>query len=616
MRLFLIIFLLLVQAFVHAQIKRINAETSIQMVTVFSSGAQIQHSAAVAVSPGRTEIVFPGLSNQLDQQGLQLKADANITLLSVQTEKDFFSRRKIETEETNLIDRVNNLLLKIENDQKLLLVYKNEEEMVIKNQAIGGTAGVKAEDLKKALDLQRERLTEIYQKQLEIERRLKSETQEIEKVKRQLSEMSKKKDSITYSVVALVDSKESRNIKFQIIYTVKDAGWYTSYDARVNELGKPLHFLMNANVYQRSGESWKDVTLFLSTGNPTDNATPSLLQPWMLGFYDPSIQWMKNQAAVAGVISGRVIDETAKPISGASVVIKGTSIGTVTDANGFFRLQNIPANGILQISSVGYSAKEVQIKPGYYTIALNQSSQNLQEVVVVGYGTTSNSDYDRPAFKKKMEEIQTVSVQMQYQPTTTIYKIEDSYSIETDGKTTTIGIKQFNVDALYEHFTAPKIDPSVFLTAKIVNWEDYELQSGEASLYFEGTYLGKSYIDLSTVGDTLSLSLGKDNGVKVTRKLVKEFSSKKLIGSNRTETKHYEITIRNTKRSNVNILVQDQYPVSINKEIEVDDVKAPGGQLDKDSGIINWNLNLQPGEEKKLQINYRVKYPKERRVEL
>ena len=616
MRIFLFLFLFALQTVVHAQTKRINTETSIQTVTVFTSGAQIHRSATVAVSPGRSEIIFTGLSNQLDQQGLQLKADANITLLSVQTEKDFFSRRKVEDDETNLIERRGNLSIKIENDQKLLLVYKNEEDMVIKNQAIGGSTGVKAEELKKALDLQRERLSEIYQKQLEIERRLKSQMQELETVGRQLKEISKKKDSISYSVVALVDSKESRNIKFQIIYTVKDAGWYTTYDARVNELGKPLNFLMNANVHQRSGETWKDVSLLLSTGSPSDNATASLLQPWMLGFYDPSVQWMKNQSNVPGLVSGRVVDESAQPIVGATVQVKGSSLATITDANGFFRLQNISTSGILVISSVGYSPKEVQIRPGYYTIALNQSSNRLDEVVVVGYGSSISRDEDRPQYKKKIEEIQTVSIQMQYQPTTTIYKIEDKYSIETDGKTTTIGIKQFEIAALYKHFTAPKIDPSVFLTAKIVNWEDYDLQSGEANLYFEGTYLGKSYIDLSLVGDTLSLSLGKNDGVKVSRKLVKEFSSKKLIGSNRTETKHYEIIVRNTKKTAVNLLVQDQYPISINKDIEVDDVKAPGGQVDKETGIINWNMNLQPGEERKLQLSYKVKYPKERRVEL
>jgi len=140
------------------------------------------------------------------------------------------------------------------------------------------------------------------------------------------------------------------------------------------------------------------------------------------------------------------------------------------------------------------------------------------------------------------------------------------------------------------------------------------LQSGEANLYFEGTYLGKTYIDLSSAGDTLSLSLGKDNGVTVSRKLAKEFSSKKLFGSNRTETRQYEISIRNTKKIPVNIIVQDQFPISTNKEINVEDEKAPDAQIEKENGIVIWNLELPSAMEKKLQISYTVKYPKDRKI--
>src|SRR4051812_32254851 len=202
-----------------SQPKHVSSESVIQLVTVFSSGAQILREATVAVTAGKTEIVFTGLSNQMDQQGLQLKADANITLMSVQTEKDFFSKRKIESEELSLLDRRNNLVLKIEDQQKLLLVYKNEEEMVIKNQAIGGSEGVKADELKKALDLQRQRLAEIYAKQLDIERNIKSMTLELQTANNHLAEIGRKKDSVSNSVIALIDSKESRSIKFQLMYT-------------------------------------------------------------------------------------------------------------------------------------------------------------------------------------------------------------------------------------------------------------------------------------------------------------------------------------------------------------------------------------------------------------
>ena len=142
---------------VKSQPKKLNAETAIQNVTIFSSGARVERIAAVNISSGRTEISFAGLSNQLDQQTVQLKADANIVLLSVQTTKDFLTQRKIEQGEQEFIDRINGLKDKLELDQKLMEVYRNEEAMLIKNQAIGGEAGVKTVELKTALEFHRTR---------------------------------------------------------------------------------------------------------------------------------------------------------------------------------------------------------------------------------------------------------------------------------------------------------------------------------------------------------------------------------------------------------------------------------------------------------------------------
>jgi hypothetical protein len=600
-----------------AQIRKINAETSVQQVTIFSLGAQVHRVSQVSIPAGRSEIIFTELSSQLQQQSVQLKAEADITLIAVQTQRDYFNQRKIEQDERDLIKRKDEIKEKNEADSKLLTVYKNEEQMLIKNQSIGGTTGVKAEDLKQALDLHRARLTEVFQKQSELEGKIKQQVLELERVTAQLSEISKKKDSIKYTVVATVESKSPRNLKMELSYSVKDAGWYPTYDVRVTDIQQPLKLLMKANVFQRSGETWKDVSIQLSSGNPTDNATPSQLHTWWIGYYDPSITW-SNEPLPPSTISGRVVDDRNQPITGATIMLKGTASGTTTDANGFFKLGNVPSNATVMVSYVGYEPREVVAKPGYYSIALRAHSKNLQEVVIVGYGTSSGtrSDYDASINRKQQEDIKPVSMIAQYQPTTTIYKIEEKYTLETDGKTTTINMKNIEIGAQYQYFCAPKLDHSVYLSAKITNWQNYDLQPGEANLYFEGTYLGKTYMDLSNTEDTLQLSLGKDNSIIVNRKLVKEFSSKKFIGSNKTESRRFEIAIRNTKRSTVNLILQDQFPISNSKEIDVNETRAPDAQVDKETGIATWNLSLPAGQEKKLQLSYEVKYPKDRRVVL
>lgn len=608
---------LFITTLLSAQPKKITAQTSIQNVTVFTSGAQIQRLATVAVLPGRSEIVFSGLSNQLEQQSLQLKADAAITLLSVQATRDFLTQRNVAQQEKLLLSHGNELKDRIEADTKLLDVFKNEEAMLIKNQAIGGTTGVKAADLKEALDLQRQRLTEVYQTQLDLQKRIAAQQLEWEGARAQLKEISKKRDSINYSVTALVDSKEARTVKFQLVYTVKDAGWYPTYDVRITEVGQPLSVLMNASVFQRSGETWNDVALQISTGNPGDNATRPQLQPWMLGYYDPAVNWMRRQTFVPGVATGRIVNSNGEPIPFATVTLRGTATATTSDANGFFRMQNLAQNSVAVFSAVGYMSKPVALRPGYTVVVLERSENQLQEVVVTALGANADASVAESApLPRKQEELQTVSTTTQYQPTAVVYKIDEKYTLETDGKTTTIRLKQMQMPALYEYYAAPKVDPAAFLTAKVIDWQEYDLQSGEANLYFEGTSLGTIYIDLGAAGDTLALSLGKDNGVRVTRKLLKEYSSKKFIGSNRTETKEFETAVRNNKKIPVTIIVEDQFPVSTNKEIDVQETKAPDAQVERETGITTWNLTLQPGQEKKLQLRYEVKYPKDKRVVL
>jgi hypothetical protein len=604
MRILLLVPALLVLAAVSAQTRKIPAESAIQNVIVFSSGARIERVSAINIQAGRTEIVFAGLSNQLDQQSVQLKADANITLLSVRTEKDYLTNRKIDQQEQDFIDKINALRDKITLDEKLLEVCKNEEDILAKNRDLGGQAGVKTADLKEALDFQRQRLTEVYNRELEITRRLTAQREDLARNNDQLKVFSKKKDSVNYIVTALVDSKTAQTVNFKLLYNIKDAGWYPTYDVRVTDISQPLAVLMNANVFQRSGETWKNISLQLSTGNPGDNATPSQLSPWLLGFYDPAAG--RGSASTLSQLSGRVTNDKGEPLAGAT--INGVSGTTSTDNNGYFKLNNIPQNSTISVSYIGYTERTAVFNGGYMAVQLKEAPNTLDEVVVVGYAKLSG--------RLAGLSILPVATTTQYQPTATVYRIDDKYTLESDGKTTTIGIRQLEVPAIYDYYSAPKVDPTAFLTARITGWQDLDLQSGEASLYLEGAYLGKTYIDLAATADTLSLSLGKDPGIHVIRRLLKEYSTRKFIGSNRTDSREYELVVRNTKKASVNITFVDQVPVSTTRDISVEDVKAAEAQFDKNNGEVKWVMTLPPGQEKKLGISYSVKYPKDRKVVL
>jgi uncharacterized protein (TIGR02231 family) len=196
------------------------------------------------------------------------------------------------------------------------------------------------------------------------------------------------------------------------------------------------------------------------------------------------------------------------------------------------------------------------------------------------------------------------------------FDITIPYSIPSDGKYKIVEIQQNTLPAQYEYYSAPKLDGDAFLMARVSGWEQYNLLPGEMNLFFEGTYLGKSYIDPRYTKDTLDISLGRDDNISITREKLKDFSSTKLIGTNTKETYTYEITVRNKKKGAVSLVIEDQLPISSDKDIVVEQLEISGGLLDETSGKITWKFELKPSETKKFRLSYSVKYPKDKQINL
>jgi uncharacterized protein (TIGR02231 family) len=186
--------------------------------------------------------------------------------------------------------------------------------------------------------------------------------------------------------------------------------------------------------------------------------------------------------------------------------------------------------------------------------------------------------------------------------------------VPTDGKQYTVEINQLDLTASYQYSVAPKISTDVFLTAQLTDWNKYNFLSGEANLFFEGTYIGKSLLDTHATADTLNLSLGIDKNIVVTRTLQKDLSIRQSLGSNKKETKDWQIEIKNRKNQAINLLVEDQVPVSQNAAIEVEVQETSGAKPDPLTGKISWNFSLKPQDDKKIELKYLVKYPKNQMV--
>ena len=117
---------------------------------------------------------------------------------------------------------------------------------------------------------------------------------------------------------------------------------------------------------------------------------------------------------------------------------------------------------------------------------------------------------------------------------------------------------------------------------------------GETNLFFEGAFLGKSRLDPSTAGDTMSISLGQDKSIVINRKLVKDFSEKKFLGNNKVDSRFYDITVKNNKNEKISLTLEDQFPVSTDKEIQVDLGTYKDGKLNETTNKVTLDTGVKP----------------------
>ena len=197
----------------------------------------------------------------------------------------------------------------------------------------------------------------------------------------------------------------------------------------------------------------------------------------------------------------------------------------------------------------------------------------------------------------------------------TEYEINMKYTIKSDLKLHKVMINQKEVDMSLKFAAVPKICSDAFLMAKITGWEEMKIIPGTARVYFDGSFVGNTYLQASTTLDTLDIDLGKDKSLTIERKKVKEKFKTKYINDVKVETRTIEIVVRNTKNIQVDIILEDQIPVvQGTKEIKVELLDADKGELDETSGILKWNIKLKSKEQKKIRFTYEITYPKNKTI--
>ncbi|MFN4930669.1 MAG: mucoidy inhibitor MuiA family protein [Bacteroidota bacterium] len=543
-RLRLLLLAVIVSTTLHAA--DINVKPQTKEVLVYLQNAQVSAVAEVSLTPGMHNIILEDLSQYLDENSVQIKGDADFTILSVVTKKNYLGEERKEPKLKALedsIDVINTKLTAVKNQLDAL----NEELAMIKsNQSItGDNVGVSTLELEKMANFYRVRMLEIHNKQSENERKQGKLREKMQTLQNQYVQLKNQQTKVFSEITLAIKCNSSTKSKIQLTYMVANAGWMPFYDIKSESLNEPITILGKANVYQNTGEDWKNVKLSLSTGNPTySNAKPNLY-PYTLMLSNPDQLYKK----------------------------------------GYSRSMELPTSNSAGIVMEAPAAADVRIRGG---------RNEKEETYIDGIRTKNTSEYTNNTENQ----------------TNNIFDISIPYSIPSDGKEYVVAIQEYKAPAIYSYSAIPKLDKDAFLLANLINWDQTGLLPGDANLFNEGTFVGKSYFETRVTNDTIPVSLGREKNIILDRKKVKSFTEKNFTGGTKKTTLEFEIMVRNKKKSEVEITIEDQIPLSNTEEVSIELINGSNASYVKETGKLKWVIKLKPSESNTLKFGYVIKYPK------
>jgi uncharacterized protein (TIGR02231 family) len=528
---FLLTYVMFLTILSSAQVER-KIESQITNVTVFLSKAQVTRESKARIEAGKTNLILTGLTSLLDPQSIQVTGKGDFILLGITHQQNYLNEQNLPVPLQIVKDSLEQLehQLVLQSSQKEIL--NKEEQMLFSNQKIGGAnQNLSVLELKGMADFYRSRLSDIVISRMKIDEKIKKLNEKVVKLQRQMKNQNELYMRNTSEIIISVSANAQTDVSLELNYVVANAGWYPQYDLRAVNTKSPVQLNYKANVYQSTGEEWKNVQLKLSTANPAQGGLKPELYTWYVDFYQPRPRSIRK-------------DKSARMPS---------------------------------------AARDMEVV------------EEMEGEVALPAPSESAADY-----------VATVQTSIN-----TEFNIGLPYTISSSNKPTLVEIGTHELKADYAYAVAPKLDADAFLMASVIGWEEFSLLPGEANVFFEGTFVGKTYVDPNSIKDTLAVSLGRDKRISVKRDRLKDYNSRKLIGANQRESFAYEVTVRNNKNESSKISIEDQIPISQNSQIEITTGDLSGGKYNKDTGKLTWEMNLQPNEIKKVIYKFEVKYPKD-----
>jgi uncharacterized protein (TIGR02231 family) len=528
-----------------------------EKVTVYMNGAQVYRNAELTLQPGQNHIIFEGLEAYIDQTSIQAGGKGNYIITDVQYQ---IYNPELQTIR-NAGDTKYNKTLRQLNDS-IENMYFDFKELTIKKEALTLEKSVllnnrlyKGESKKDSLELLKNGLVFLREK-------LNNINIELLKIEKQESTLNKKKEKL---------------------------------NNRINEINNELSQMnMPVDVQKTDYRIVVDVI--------ADAATPAIIN---VNYYVNGANWTPiYDLRTDGVESSIKLTYKAlvKQNTGADWKDVRLTLSTGNPKQSF----NIPNMSAWYLGATVYNNKGKAYKK-------ERSGNDDMKSLAYNNGPTSTatgSTYDAETIMLDANSSSEYTV-MSDNIVQADFEIKLPYTIPSDNKAHIVSVMSKELPTNYVYKAIPKLDMNAYLTARVTGWEDMNLLPGQATLFFAGTYVGQTYLNSMEISDTLDLTLGQDKSIVIKREKQKDKIKEKMLDNDKLYTFAYEINIKNGNQKNIEIEIQDQLPLSSNKQVVIEKENISNASYNENNGFLTWKQNIKAKDSKKISFSYTIKAPKE-----
>ena len=535
-------------------------KSKIEKVTVYSQGAQVYRKASYSINKGVTQIIIDGVSNNIDANSLQVNATGSSIILD--TKYSIFYPEKIDPKLEGLPLKIRRKISILQDSisrqsydvrvlQDEIDVYFATKKILANNGAIRGQGKVND-----SIPLLKDAIEYYTKKMMEINKKLQVLNKDKTILNLQLTGMNLRLQSL-------------RNFENENNLNPKPKG--PSYRITVT-------FKANQQV---SGK--------LEISYLVNNAgwTP---------LYD-----------LRSDISSSKINLNYKANVHQNTGVDWTDIRLNISTNNPYQNKTKPTLHPWYVDYNIYKLKSQKNKEVRNSYGEKRKAEKLNYNAPATESMVMNDAEEDAIYSNEFVEVVDNMISAEF-------RIDLPYSIKSNNQKHMVLIKNVNLEANYKYYTVPKVDKSVYLVAQLSKLDELQLVPAKANIFFDGTYMGETYIDPTTMDDTLFLSLGKDPNIITKKTLLKKETKNKIVGQKMEKTYAYSIEVKNLKSRAIRIVVQDQIPITQNSDIEIEALETSRGKFNERTGMLEWEFTLKPKAEKDIKLTYEVKYNKDKNL--